>query len=285
MKRVYVVFAMLILLIVCACSAEPVQLSVVPLQTTVEPQIIAVELSSTPLPTPVPTPTEVPTPSPVPTFTPTPSPSPTPDPNRKVIALTFDDGPNEKYTALILDLLEQYQVKATFFVLGNSIGGNEQLLLRMDELGCEIGCHSWSHADMTKQSKDEMRRHFALAVDRISGCFENGYTVTLMRPPYGATDSSVYSVMKEMGLAVIKWNVDSRDWESKNADKVFKLCTDDLEPGQILLFHDRMQSTVDAIGRLIPYFLENGYELVTVTELIESGGQAVTPGKGYSKRP
>lgn len=283
MKKLVVGFTIFIVFIISACTAEQVQLSIVP-QPDIDSQMVIVENKSTPIPTPVPTPTAEPTPTPTPTFTPTPIPSPTPDPNRKMIALTFDDGPNEKYTALILDILEKYEVEATFFVLGNSIGDKEALLIRMDELGCEIGCHSYSHVNMTKQSKGDMRRHFSLAMERISECFEDGYNVTLMRPPYGATNASVYSVMKEMGLAVIKWNVDSRDWESQNADKIFKICTENLQDGQILLFHDRMQATVDAVERLVQYFLENGYDLVTVTELIESSGQTVTPGKGYSKK-
>ncbi len=287
MKRIIRLFLAAAVLSLCACSLNPPRLTVIgkPEPDNSDPINIVI---MTPAPTAEPTavpPTREPEPTEEPTPEPTPTPEATPDPNRRMLALTFDDGPSESYTMMVLDILEQYGARATFFVQGNHLKDKGEILNRMVSLDCEIGCHGWNHTRMTTQSRDDMQKDFTRAIERISSEIEGGYTVTLMRPPYGDTNNSVFSAMKGIDLAIIKWNVDSRDWESRNADKIFEVCTSGLKSGQILIFHDKTQSTVDAIARLVPYFIENGYDLVTVTELIESSGSPVEAGKCYRFRP
>lgn len=294
MKKIVVLIALLLmLLMLCACTTEPAQLVVIPnAQTTAIPSqpahtaepslIVIMTYVPTVEPTAVPA---TPTPTPIPSPTPSPTPEPTRDPNRKMVALTFDDGPTDEYTPLILDILEQYGAKATFFTQGNRLKDKGAVLDRMVSLDCQIGCHGWDHTKMTTQTRTQMQNDFTRACDRINSTVTGGYTVTVMRPPYGDTDGSVTSAMKGLGLSIIKWNVDSRDWESRNANSVYDLCTENLQSGQILIFHDKFQSTVDAIERLVPYLIENGYDLVTVTELIESSGTPMEAGKIYRSRP
>ncbi len=245
-------------------------------------------------PTPIPTPTEEPTPTPAPSPTPTPEPTATPteeptptpeptlDPNRPMVALTFDDGPNLSYTPQVLDLLEEYGVKGTFFVVGSNLSDKTKpLLQRMVDLGCEIGMHGTKHENMTKVSYATNVKRFKEMREKISGQIEGGYETHLLRPPYGSVNKSVKKACKEAEVACIRWSVDTRDWSNKNAKTIFKIVKNDTKNGSIILFHDRLKSTVAALKDVIPWLKEQGYDLVTVTELLESGGVPIEYGKDY----
>lgn len=244
---------------------------------------VEMEAAFTPLPTatPIPLPTATPTPSPTPTPEPTATPVPTRDPNAPMVALTFDDGPTEDITPLILDLVEEYGVRVTFFMQGNRLYEKDEIVQRAVSLGCEIGTHGWSHADMTTFSKSELTDRLERCEDRISDMIDGGYDVRLMRPPYGSTDSDVYSAAVRADMAVIKWSVDTLDWESRSKNAVLDICKDEIRHGDIVLFHDKFESTRAAVEELIPWLLGQGYELVTVSELIESSGEELRAGGLY----
>lgn len=284
MKRSKTILCLLLtgaLLWGCALQTEPTKPAATPAAESVEIHIL---LTDAPTETPVPSPTPTPTPTPIPTPEPTATAEPTKDPNRKMVALTFDDGPTEEYTPLILDLAEEYGIHVTFFMQGNRLYQKDAIVQRALALGCDIGTHGWSHTDMTTLTRKELRDRFDRVEERISEMAEGGYDLRLMRPPYGNTNSDVYSAAASGELAVIKWSVDTLDWKSRDAAAILEICREEICDGSIVLFHDKFPSTVEAVKELIPWLLEQGYDLVTVTELIESTGEPLRAGGLYRNK-
>ena len=290
MKRILLILAML-LLVGCrgsaAASAPPPETPPAiaePVFTLAPAQRITVAAGE-PTPTVTPRPTPSPTPTPTPTPSPTPTPEPTPDPKRPMVALTFDDGPTE-YTAQVLDLLEQYDARGTFFVIGSSLSEKTRSVLqRMADMGCEIGMHDLNHANLTKLSAAANTRRIERMRTLISDQIEGGYEVRLLRPPYGYLNKAVRQACKAGNVASIRWSVDTRDWSNKKPKTILKIVKSETRDGAIILFHDRLDTTVTALRDVIPWLQEQGYDLVTVTELIESSGQPLEYGKDYRRKP
>ena len=185
------------------------------------------------------------------------------DPNKKSIALTFDDGPS-KYTKDIINTLKKYNSNATFFVLGNKVEIYKDTLIEMVNNGNEIGNHSYNHKWLVKLSNDEFLEQVNKTQQVI---IENiGYTPTLIRPTYG----SITSKMKEsINLDVVLWNVDSTDWKLRNSKKIASKVLKKVSDGSIILFHDTYKWTDDALNIIIPKLIQDGYQLVTVSQLKE----------------
>ena len=197
--------------------------------------------------------------------------------HRKMIALTFDDGPGGESSTRIMDVLEHYNIPATFFVVGCNIPGREQQLARMRELGCDIGIHTYSHCNLNKASYDQVQNELQKTADLISQA-TNGYQPTLLRPPYGNANKQVLSWIP---YPVIMWSVDTRDWETRNADAVMVHIQNDVSAGDIILMHEIYSSTADAVERAVPWLLEQGYEFVSISELIEASGGTLETGRRY----
>lgn len=185
-------------------------------------------------------------------------------PNRPMLALTFDDGPSEK-TPRLLDILKANNARATFFVVGGAIGGRTETLQRMHEEGHEIGGHSWNHANLTELDFDGVYQQLSWTKEKIDTAI--GASSRLMRPPYGSCNKTVSSAAASLGLSVTFWNIDTLDWMYLDADKVYAVIMDEVRNGSIILCHDLYGSTVDAMERVIPVLLKQGYQLVTVSEL------------------
>lgn len=189
--------------------------------------------------------------------------------NVPVIALTFDDGPYPKVTGHILDVLEKNGVCATFFVLGSRIEGHEDMLTRMDELGCEIGNHSFSHADLTRLSKADCQRELSdtdAEIRRVTG-----HEASVVRPPYGYYNKTV---MSAAGRPLILWTVDTNDWRGKAPGEIADYVIQQAKEGSVILMHDQQTQTADAMEMIIPTLIEEGFRFVTVSELIRlTGGQ------------
>ena len=210
------------------------------------------------------------------------TPEPTPDPDRLMVALTFDDGPNPNNTGRILDILEQNGVKATFFVLGTSISDNTAFQLqRMVDLGCEIGIHGQDHSNLTNMSYESQIRRHSNMKQILSERLGSDFTPKLMRPPGGNYGSDTLKAAKDSGLAVIIWSVDTLDWQNWSKETILSICRKQIKNGSIVLFHDKIGATVQAVEELVPWLKEQGYELVTVSELLESRGEPAEPGKLY----
>jgi peptidoglycan/xylan/chitin deacetylase (PgdA/CDA1 family) len=203
------------------------------------------------------------------------------DPNLPMVALTFDDGPSAA-TARILTLLEENGGRATFCVVGNRVEKYADTIRQATAQGCQVIGHSWDHKDLTKLPADSVWAELGNTADIIEAA--NGIRPTMFRPPYGASNDAVRTISKELGFALITWNVDTLDWKTKNADKVYAAVMKDVSDGSIILCHDLYDTTADAMERVIPELIAQGYQLVTVEELLSFSQNAVEPGNVYTNR-
>lgn len=197
------------------------------------------------------------------------------------IALTFDDGPS-RHTERLLDQFQKNGGKATFFVLGNMIDNHSETLKRVAKEGHEIGGHSWNHAQLTKISEGEVKEQLMNTRTKIYQT--TGVDTKIMRPPYGSFDDQVKMTAKEMGISIVNWSVDTLDWKHRDSDYVYQSIMDQAEDGAIILCHDLHETTVEAMTRAIPKLIEEGYELVTVSELLTEDGGTLEAGKVYFKQ-
>lgn len=200
------------------------------------------------------------------------------DPNRPMVALTFDDGPSDT-TPKILALLEQYGGRATFFVVGNRIANYETQLAQIAAQGSEIGCHTWSHRQLTSLGNNEVRSQIEKTVRSVEA--RTGQTVRLMRPPYGSHNSAVRSVCKELGLSVVLWSIDTEDWRTRDAQATYDTILENVQNGSIILCHDLHEPTGEAMERVIPELVRRGYQLVTVSELLSFQAEGAVAGQAY----
>jgi peptidoglycan/xylan/chitin deacetylase (PgdA/CDA1 family) len=203
------------------------------------------------------------------------------DPNRPMVALTFDDGPSAA-TSRILTLLKENGGRATFCVVGNRVENYADTVSQASAQGCQVIGHSWDHKDLTKLSAESVRVELEGTADIIEAA--NGIRPTMYRPPYGAVNDSVKAVSQELGFSLINWNVDTLDWKTKNADKIYAAVMKDVSDGSILLCHDLYDTTADAMERVIPELVAQGYQLVTVEELLSFSQESVVPGNVYTAR-
>ncbi len=199
----------------------------------------------------------------------------TPADGGPMVALTFDDGPGP-YTGRILDCLEKYGAKATFFVVGNRLGTYSAQLKREAELGMEIGCHSWAHSSFTSLGASGTAADIKRTNDRVEELA--GVRPVIVRPPYGSHNASV---REAAGAPFILWNIDTLDWKTKNADSTYNAVLDKVKDGDIVLMHDIHSPTADAVERIVPALTERGFRLVTVSELAAARG-GMSAGKAYS---
>lgn len=182
------------------------------------------------------------------------------------VALTFDDGPWVE-TDQLISLLNQRRVKATFFVVGRQVEGNEKVLSRMYRSGHAIGNHSWAHPMLTAlpdQSVKDQMLWTQLAVKKATG-----YSPCLMRPPYGALDARVQGSLGR--LQPVLWDVDAADWESPPAEVIAARTLAGAKPGSIILLHDGggdRSQTVAAVPAIIKGLRQRGFKLVTVPKLL-----------------
>ena len=141
--------------------------------------------------------------------------------------------------------------------------------------------HGWTHDKMTKYSAAENASRLERVRNEINESVRGGYVSHLMRPPYGSTNANVRAGARSAEAAIILWSVDTLDWQSKNRDKIVNVVKKNVKDGSIILFHDRLRASLEAIDVLIPWLQEQGYEIVTVTKLLESSGQPLQYGKVY----
>ena len=199
------------------------------------------------------------------------------DPSKPMVALTFDDGPSI-YTPGILDALEENQCRATFFEVGNRVEQYEDTVLRIDEMGCEIGNHSYDHANLGNASASKIRKEISSTDAKIKKVI--GKKPVLMRPPYGSIGTTL---RQNVGKPMIMWSIDTLDWKSRNADKVYQNVMNNVSDGDIILMHDLYSSSREAAKRIIPELKKKGYQLVTVSELAEYKKVKLSAGERYSQ--
>ncbi len=187
------------------------------------------------------------------------------------IALTFDDGPHREKTLDILDVLQENNVKATFFIVGENVKGNEDIIERIIADGHEIGNHTFDHKYLFKVDRRVMEREIDLCDDEIFNYSE--YNATLFRPPGGIYNDELMSVCSERGYDMVLWSVDTRDWAGTSSQDIESEILANMEDGAIILMHDYVcgeSYTAEALKSVIPKLKELGYGFVTVSELIRN---------------
>ena len=202
------------------------------------------------------------------------APAPAPTTGNKVIALTFDDGPGP-YTAHLLDVLDQYGAKATFFLIGSKVSSQANVVRSIHARGHQLGNHSWSHPELPKLPVDQI----AGEIDRTNDAIKQatGVTPAILRPPYGAVNGVVLEQLRLRGMSSILWSVDTRDWADRNSDIVCSRAVAGARPGAVILMHDIHQTSVGAVPCILSALKQQGYSFVTVQGLL--GNMAA--GAGY----
>ena len=215
-----------------------------------------------------------------------------PTPSRKFVALTFDDGPWPGQTTSILSILQKHNARATFFVLGAQVRGRPQLVRDEIAAGCEIGIHTWNHANLAHCSAGAIIADLNRCQQTMESLF--GLHVPLMRPPYGAINARARSAIAQTGLRMILWSVDTNDWQRPGADTIYARIVNGARDGAIILCHDGggpRSQTISAVSRAVPALQTRGYELVTVSELLglkphpEGGALIVADGRKLEVKP
>lgn len=179
----------------------------------------------------------------------------------KIVAFTFDDGPS-KYTMEIVNTLVLNNSKATFFELGNRMKYNQEIVKNVLNNGMEIGSHTYAHKNLNKLTIEEIDEEINstnIIFNEITG--EN---IKLLRPPYGNINELVKS---RVNTPIITWNIDTNDWLYKDSEHVYNHIIENIESGDIILMHDVYSETVEAIKKVVPYLIEKGYKITTVSEL------------------
>lgn len=191
---------------------------------------------------------------------------------QKVIALSFDDGPHPKYTVEILDILKEYNVKATFFVLGIHANSYPDIIRRQVSEGHEVGNHSYSHVNMKKATRKVIKEEFEQTQDIIySIC---NIKPKLFRPPYGNYNDEIIKIISSDDSALVLWTFyqDSKDWSNPGVDKIVNTTLSNIQNGDIILFHDYVykpeSNTIEALKIILPKLIDEGYDFVTISELI-----------------
>lgn len=197
------------------------------------------------------------------------------DPKKPMVALTYDDGPHPTHTHTILDVLEKYDARATFFVVGSRITAYSDCLERQSSLGCEIANHSYSHISLST-SKDKIVTEEISKTDSLIKKY-SGQTCTIARAPGGSVGKALRLVDKPF----IHWSVDTRDWECLSSSKIVSHIKRTVRDGSIILMHDLYGSTAAATKVIVPWLIKEGYQLVTVSEMMEAKGIELKSGRIY----
>ena len=201
------------------------------------------------------------------------------DPSRPMVAITFDDGPG-KHTDRILSILEKYNARATFFVQGKYVSKYKNTLARAVNNGNEIGNHTWSHVKLSASSVSTIGSQISSTNNAVYNA--TGVYPKLYRPPYGAYNKSV---LNSVSMPAIMWSVDTLDWKTRNASKTLASVQKSAHDGAIILMHDIHAPTADAVEPVVKHLLMQGYQLVTVSELLDARCGGGAGGRVYTGAP
>lgn len=193
---------------------------------------------------------------------------------KKRIALTFDDGPHPEFTPRFLALLAEKKVKATFFLLGPNVEKNPEIVKEIVAGGHEVANHSWSHPILNKLKPEKIREELEKTSQAIADA--SGAKVRLMRPPYGSVNKKVEEICDSLGVRIICWNIDTDDWrKTTTKEKMVETIKKNIRDGSIILMHDRFEKSYETTAEIIDTLRAQGYEFVTVGELLGFGPQQV----------
>ena len=191
----------------------------------------------------------------------------------KVISVTFDASWGGDKTMAILDLLDEYNAKATFFLVGIWVDKYPELVQEIHRRGHEIGNHSDSHPYMTKISESKMRQELQGMSDKTEALI--GVRPKLFRPPYGDYNNKVVTVSRDAGYEVVQWSVDSLDWKNRGVEDLVKRATSNIQKGDIILFHNDSEYIVQALPRILRYYADQGFTMIPAGEILLEGATTI----------
>ena len=193
------------------------------------------------------------------------------------VALTFDDGPSGRFTRALLDGLAKRQVKATFLLCGYRLKDYPREAERIVKEGHEIGLHGYSHDPMNTMSREALDRELR---DNLA-LLPKGCRPMFLRPPGGASSKTVQAAAANLGMGILQWSVDPRDWATRDAGAITAMVIDNVRDGDVILLHDMTDSSVEAALAIIDRLKAQGVQFVTVQELARRKGVVIQPGKEY----
>ncbi|MCR4625911.1 MAG: polysaccharide deacetylase family protein [Lachnospiraceae bacterium] len=199
------------------------------------------------------------------------------DPTKPIVALSFDDGPSAN-TASIIETLTEYGAHATFFMVGENVNMYPERVKMVYDAGCEVGNHTVSHKALDKLTKEQVTKEIEDNQKNINAAL--GVTInSLVRPPYGNVSDTVREAAEH---PLINWSVDTLDWKSRNADSVFEEVKKSTRDGSIILMHDLYASTAEAVKKVVPWLVEQGYQICSVSEMFAARGVPLENGHVYN---
>ena len=187
----------------------------------------------------------------------------------KTVAVSFDAAWGNEDTQMLIDILDQYGVNATFFVVGDWVDKYPESVRALADAGNEVMNHSTSHAHFSKLSHNEIVRDVNLCSDKIEQI--TGVRPTLFRCPYGEYDDHVIQAVNSLGMTAVQWDVDSLDWKGISAEEIQRRVLDRVQPGSIVLFHNAAENTPEALPGILESLLANGYRIVPISQLLLQG--------------
>lgn len=191
------------------------------------------------------------------------------DTEEKVLSISFDAAWGRANTEEILNILDQYDVRTTFFLVGFWAEKHPDLVAEIVARGHEIGNHSATHPHMAQLSQAQIREELRRCSDLVKSI--TGKPTTLFRPPYGEYNDAVVSVSREEGYECVQWNVDSLDWKNLGTDNMIRQCTKSVNPGDIVLFHNDSKYILEALPQILAYYTQAGYKIIPVSQLLLKG--------------
>lgn len=191
------------------------------------------------------------------------------DTKDKVCAISFDAAWGNEQTDDLLDTLDEYEVKTTFFLVGSWVKKYPESVKKIAEKGHDVGNHSSTHAHMPALSADKMKKEITDCNERVKKL--TGKSPTLFRAPYGDYDNNVVNMVKSLDMYCVQWNIDSLDWKDPSVEQIVKNCTDKLVPGSIILLHNGAANTPAALPKIIEGIKDKGYKIVPISKLIPKG--------------
>ena len=197
--------------------------------------------------------------------------------SKKAICLTWDDGPSD-YTKIIMKALRDNGARGTFFVVGNRVNAYKKTLKKNYIQGNQIGNHSWSHPDLSRMTKANIKKQVRDTNKKIKAV--TGRTPKVMRTPYGVATKKVKS---NVGMPIILWSIDTLDWKTRNAESTYKAVINNARDGDVVLMHDLYKETAEASKKIIPALKKKGFQMVTVEEMALLKGIKLKDGAVYGR--
>lgn len=199
--------------------------------------------------------------------------------SEKLVALTFDDGPSGRFTRRLLEGLEERNAKATFLLCGYRMEQYPELTERIFREGHEIGLHGYSHKSMQNMCRRDVKQE----IEKAMALVPTGCQVSFLRSPGGFCGECVQPVAAQMGLCVLSWSVDPKDWATNDTKAIEKEVISHVQDGDVILLHDMSDSSVEAAFVIIDELQEQGFHFVTVSELAKGRNIALIPGQKYTR--